>query len=156
RSSKVQNEQLDAANRELRRCHEEITRQNEELDRRRREAEEASGRKTRLLASVSHDMRSPLQAINLTAEVIRRAAADPAWAAKVPDLARRPQANRVAPGDLVSDLLDVPSLESGRVELHDSEFSLNELLAEECRRWLPPAQAKDLALAAEPVVPPVG
>ena len=38
----AQNEQADAANRELLRCYEEITRQNEELDRRRREAEAAS------------------------------------------------------------------------------------------------------------------
>jgi signal transduction histidine kinase len=133
---------LDAANRELRRCHEEITRQNEELHRRRQEAEEASGRKTRLLASVSHDMRSPLHAINLTAEVIRCTAADPALAAKVPGLARRLQANAAALGDLVSDLLDISSLESGRVERHDGELSLNELLAEESRRWLPLAQAK--------------
>jgi signal transduction histidine kinase len=77
RSLKVQNEQLDAANRELRRCHEEITRQNEELDRRREEAEAASGRKTRLLASVSHDMRSPLHAINLENRLEPHAAADP-------------------------------------------------------------------------------
>src|SRR5436309_2356303 len=37
--------------------------QNEELDLRRREAEDASHRKTRLLTSVSHDIRTPLQAI---------------------------------------------------------------------------------------------
>lgn len=155
RSLKRQNEQLDAANRELVRCQEEITRQNEELDRRRREAEEASGRKTRLLAAVSHDMRSPLNAINLTAEVIRLTGDDPALADKVPGLARRLQANASALGDLVSDLLDVTALEAGRVELHESEFSLDELVADECRRLLPLAQAKNLALTAEPGTAPV-
>jgi signal transduction histidine kinase len=152
---KVQNEQLDAANRELLRCQVEITRQNEELEHRRREAEEASGRKTRLLASVSHDIRTPLNAINLMADVIRRASDNPALAANVPGLAQRLQANALALGDLVSDLLDISSLDSGRVELHESEFSLNELLDEECRGLLPLAQAKNLALVAEPVVPPV-
>ena len=49
RSLKKQNAALEAANGELLRCREEITRQNEELDRRRLEAEEACGRKTRLL-----------------------------------------------------------------------------------------------------------
>jgi signal transduction histidine kinase len=155
RSLKEQNERLDAANRELLLCQEEITRQNAELDRRRREAEEASGRKSRLLASVSHDIRSPLQAINLTAEVIRQTAADPGLAARVPGLAQRLQANARAMGDLVADVLDLSALESGRVELHESEFSLTEVLADECRRLLPLAQAKNLALTAGPADPPV-
>jgi signal transduction histidine kinase len=155
RSLQAQNEQLDAANRELFSCQAEITRQNEELDRRRREAEEASGRKTRLLRSVSHDMRTPLTAINLMAEVIRRTADDPALAARVPSLAQRLQANARALGDLVSDVLDASALETGRVELHETEFALDELLAEECRRSLPLAQVKGLSLASEPVVPPV-
>ena len=47
-----------------------------ELDLRRREAEEASVRKTRFLAAVSHDIRTPVNAINLMAEVIRRYAGD--------------------------------------------------------------------------------
>jgi signal transduction histidine kinase len=154
-SLKVQNEQLDAANRELLRCHEEITRQNEELDRRRREAEEASGRKTHLLASVSHDIRSPLNSINLVAQLIRSTADDPALAAEIPRLAQRVQANALSLADLVSDVLDVSALDSGRVELHECEFSLNELLTEERHRLLPLAQAKNLALAAESTAPPV-
>jgi len=154
-SLKVQNERLDATNRELLRCQEEITRQNEELDRRRREAEEASGRKSRLLASVSHDIRSPLNAINLTAEVIRQAAADPDLAARVPGLAQRLQANARAMGDLVADVLDLSALESGRVQLHESEFLLAEVLADECRRLLPLAQAKNLALSIGPAGPAV-
>jgi signal transduction histidine kinase len=153
RCLKAQNEQLDAANRELLGCQVEIARQNEELDRRRREAEEANGRKTRLLASVSHDIRSPLSVINLTAEVIRRTADDPALATKVPGLAQRLQANALAATELVSDVLDVSALDSGRVELHESEFALDELLAAECRRLLPLAQTKNLALTAEPAAP---
>ena len=43
-----------------------------ELDVRRREAEEASVRKTRFLAAVSHDLRTPANAISLLAELIRR------------------------------------------------------------------------------------
>jgi signal transduction histidine kinase len=47
--------------------------QNDELERRRREAEEASSRKTHLLASVSHDIRTPLQTITLMADILCRA-----------------------------------------------------------------------------------
>lgn len=153
RSLKSQNEQLDAANRELLRCHAEITLQNVELDGRRQEAEDASGRKSRLLASVSHDIRSPLTAITLTTDVIRLMATDPALAAKLPGLVERLQANARSLGDMVTDVLDLTSIESGRVELHESEISLNQMLAEECRRLLPLARAKNLALTAGLTVP---
>jgi signal transduction histidine kinase len=149
----VQNEQLEAANHKLLQYHEEISRQNEELDLRRREAEEASGRKTRLLASVSHDIRSPLNSINLVAQLILSTAADPSLAAEVPRLAERVQANAMGLAELVSDVLDVSALDSGQVQLHETEFALGELLSEECRRLLPLAQGKNLALTAEPIVP---
>jgi len=51
-----------------------LRRQNEELERRRRDAEDARTRKTQILTSVSHDIRTPLQTIGLMAEVIRRTA----------------------------------------------------------------------------------
>jgi signal transduction histidine kinase len=152
---RVQNEQADAANRELLRCYEEITRQNEELDRRRREAEAASGRKTRLLASVSHDIRSPLNSISLLAQLIHGSAGDPIRAADVPRLAHRVQANALGLADLVTDVLDAAALDSGRVGLHETTFALDELLAEECRSLLPLAQAKNVALTAEPISLPI-
>lgn len=126
-----------------------LDRQNAELDERRREAEAASGRKSRLLASVSHDMSTPLTAISLVAELIRRKAADPD-AAGMPELARELQANAAALAGLVSDVLDIASIESGRIELRESEFSLNELIAEECGALQPLAAAKSLRLAIEP------
>ncbi|HET6572451.1 MAG TPA: HAMP domain-containing sensor histidine kinase [Fimbriiglobus sp.] len=152
---RVQNGQLEAANRELLRCQEEIARQNVELDHRRLEAEEASSRKSRLLASASHDIRGPVNAINMIAEVIRRTADDPALAVQVPGLAQRLQANAASLTDLVSDVLDVSSIDSGRVSLHECDFSLNDLLAAECQRMLPLAQAKGLRLTAEPPASPI-
>ncbi len=123
--------------------------QNEELDRRRREAEEASRRKTRLLASVSHDIRTPVNAIGLMAEVLCHAADNPQVALQVPDVARRLQANASALAELVGDVLDVARLDAAQVELRPSEFSLNDVLAEEGARALPLAQAKNLSLTVE-------
>jgi signal transduction histidine kinase len=83
-----QNSRVEAANALLVAHEARIVHQNEELSRRRHEAEEASGRKTRLLNAVSHDIRNPANTINLIAEVIRRSAEDPALvtnAAKVAD-----------------------------------------------------------------------
>jgi signal transduction histidine kinase len=144
-----QNVQLEKVNRELSRREEEITRQNEELDRRRHEAEEGSDRKTRLLASASHDIRSPVSAICLMAEIIRRTSDDPKLAGQIPSLAQRLQASARSLSDLVSEVLDASSFDSGRVSLHERKLSLNQLLAEECGRLLPLAEAKGLHLAAE-------
>ena len=155
RKIRMRNEELGRANAELLRLKEEVTRQNEELDLRRSVAEEASTRKTRLLATVSHDIRSPLHAINLMAQIIKRSADDPTSSADVPRLAQRLQANVLSAADLVTDILDISSIDSGQVTLHDSEFSLDDFIAEECRRMRPLAEAKGLSLEAEPSLIPV-
>jgi signal transduction histidine kinase len=127
-----------------------LQQQNEELQRRRQEAEAASGRKTRLLASASHDIRTPVNTINMIAELIRRTASDPAMSVQVPGLAQRLQANAMYLAGLLSEVLDTSSFESGTVEVHASEFSLDEMLTEWCRRLNTVAQAKNLQLDVEP------
>jgi PAS domain S-box-containing protein len=126
-----------------------------ELDIRRREAEETSVRKTRFLAAVSHDIRTPVNAINLMAEIIRRYAGDPAVAPQIPELAQKLQANALALVELVSDVLDLARFDSGKVDLVESEFALGELLAEECRQLQPLAQDKGLQLIYEPLDRPI-
>lgn len=155
RSLTDQNDRLEAANRELRGHEEQIVRQNRELDRRRQEAEDASGRKTRLLASASHDIRTPVNTINMIAELIRRTASDPVMAVQVPGLAQRLQANALYLAGLLSEVLDTTSFDSGLVEVHESQFSLNEMLSEWCRRLHPVAQAKSLQLDVEAPQPAV-
>ncbi|HEX5243741.1 MAG TPA: ATP-binding protein, partial [Tepidisphaeraceae bacterium] len=130
----------------------EITRQKElqhELDLRRREAEEASVRKTRFLAAVSHDIRTPANAISLLAELIRRTAANPAMSAEIPDLARELHGSAISLVNLLSDVLDIARFDSGKVELQESEFSLNELLEEEHRQMQPLAREKGLELLTQ-------
>jgi signal transduction histidine kinase len=141
-----QNRKLEAAN-ELLVAHEaQIVAQNEELTRRRQEAEEASGRKTRVLNAVSHDIRNPVNTINLMAEVIRRTAEDPALATQVPQMARRLQSNAQSLLALVSDVLDIAHLDSGRLQRHDTLFSLNEFIDAKHRDLAALAEAKSLQL----------
>ncbi len=150
-----QNERLERANQELLRREQQIVHQNEELDRRHREAEEASRRKTRLLASASHDIRMPVNSINLMAEVIRQAAGNPSLATQIPDLAERLQANASSLGRLISDLLDVARFDSGRIEVQESVFLLDHLLVELCREQLPLAHAKNLRLEVAALEQPI-
>jgi signal transduction histidine kinase len=155
RSLARQNEQLEAINLELASHKEEIVRQNELLERRRQEAEEASGRKTRLLASASHDIRTPVNAINIMAEVIRRSAQNPLTAGQVPGMAQRLQANALALSGLLAEILDLTSFDSGRVELRDSEFSVNDLLTEAHQQLLPMAEARGLRFTMTLPEPPL-
>jgi len=144
-----QNRKLETAN-ELLVAHEaQIVAQNEELARRRQEAEEASGRKTRVLNAVSHDIRNPVNSINLMAELVRRACEDPALVAQVPQLARRLQSNAQSLLALVSEVLDVAYLDSGRLQRHDTVLSLNEFIDAKHRDLAPLAEAKSLQLLFE-------
>ena len=144
-----QNRKLEVAN-DLLVAHEaQIVRQNEELIRRRQEAEEASGRKTRLLNAVSHDIRNPVNTINVMAEVIRRTAENPALATQVPQMAKRLQSSAQSLVALVSEVLDIAHLDSGLLQRRDSTFSLDEFIDAKRRDLAPLAEAKSLRLESE-------
>lgn len=126
-----------------------------ELDLRRREAEEASVRKTRFLAAVSHDIRTPANAINLMAEIIRRMAGDVSRASEIAEIAERLQANTHALMELVGDVLDVARFDTGKVELVTSEFALADLIDQEVRQVQPLARDKGLELTIDPASRPI-
>jgi len=120
-----------------------------ELEVRRAEAEEASVRKTRFLAAVSHDIRTPANAINLLAELLRRASADPRMSGEIPEMAGELQQCSVNLVNLVSDVLDVARYDFGKVELQVSEFPLAGILADQYRQMLPLAEEKNVRLEVE-------
>jgi signal transduction histidine kinase len=126
-----------------------LVEQNRELDELRRAAEDASSRKTQLLASVSHDIRTPLTSIDLIADLMLHKSANATLAAELPDLVQRLRRNTRSLADLVTALVDISALDSGRVSVTRSEFSINDLLREEQQRLLPLAQTKGLRLAVE-------
>jgi len=144
-----QNRKLEVAN-DLLSAHEaQIVRQNEELMLRRQEAEEASGRKTRLLNAVSHDIRNPVNTIGLMAELIRRAAADPAQSAQVSEMARSLRSSAQSLVALVSEVLDNAHLDSGLLQRHESIFSLNDFIEAKRLDLAPLADAKLLRLESD-------
>lgn len=126
-----------------------------ELETRRRESEEASLRKTRFLAAVSHDIRTPANAIRLQAELIKRSATTPSLAPKVADLAQQLQENAMALVELVGEVLDLTRFDSGKIELQETELSIGEAIADECRQLAAVAQSKGLRLDFEAVEPPL-
>jgi signal transduction histidine kinase len=145
-----QNITLAAINRELTFNKQQITEQNDELERRRTEIEQISMRKTQMLASLSHDIRTPIQAITLLCELMRRTAERPELAGKIPALAQRLQSNAVSVVDFLSEVIDVASFDAGRVSVISSIFSLEALIAEQRQRLLSLADDKGLQLLVLP------
>jgi signal transduction histidine kinase len=121
----------------------------QEIEEKRKAAEDASVQKTRFLAAVSHDVRTPANAISLLAELIERCAKDPERAHQVPALAANLWSNARAMIDLVSDVLDLTRFDSGRLDLDLSEFSVNEIIRSEVRQALPLAERRGLVLRHE-------
>ena len=144
-----QNGKLELAN-DLLVAHEaQIVSQNADLARRRQEAEETSARKTRLLNAVSHDIRSPVNTINVMAEVIRRSAEDPARLTQVPGMAKQLQSSAQSLVALVSEVLDIAHLDSGLLQRRDSVFSVSEFIDAKLRDLGPLAESKSLRLEAD-------
>jgi signal transduction histidine kinase/response regulator RpfG family c-di-GMP phosphodiesterase len=117
-----------------------------ELDHRREEAEDASQRKTRFLAAVSHDVRTPANAISLTAEVIKKAGEDPQYAHEIPEMAESLRANAKLLVELVSDVLDLARFDSGKVDVEASEFCLQDMVGREITQYQALARSAGLSL----------
>lgn len=104
---------------------------------------------TRVLRMAGHDLKSPLTAIRLQHEVLRRAT----------DAAARQQALEVAQrntrrlGLLLDDLLDLARLQSGRLVLARAETDLRTVVAEILEAHAEQAHRKGVHLRADLAVP---
>jgi signal transduction histidine kinase len=74
---------------------------------------------------------------------------------EVPQLAKELKSSSLLLVNLVSDVLDVTRLDSGKVELTETEFSFSQLLEEECAQLMPLARQKDLEFNCETVAAPM-
>ncbi len=130
-----------------RRRGEELAVATEELERRRRQAEDASARKTRFLAAISHDIRTPANAIRLLARLIRKVRSDPA---RVDDLTIRLEANTVALSELLTDALDIARFDSEALMTpNEGDVRLSDVLDYVVGIAQPLADAKRLQLSME-------
>jgi signal transduction histidine kinase len=107
----------------------------------RDQALEASRLKTRMLANVSHDLRTPLNSILGYAEMLQETASGDDH-----EILRRVVYNTRQMSFLVNDLLDQSALDSGQLKIHTAFFSPKALLEDTCQIMLPLAQEKGLSL----------
>ena len=118
-----------------------------DLHERHREAERAKKGREEVLAVVSHDLRSPLSAIVMNAEALRRALAHgghlPEAAPKQLDSIKR-SADRMS--RLIQDLLDAVKIEAGHFRIERDECELRAIVEEAVENARAPARIKGVRI----------
>ena len=112
----------------------------------RESADRANQGKSRFLATASHDLRQPLQALALLNGTLRRTVSDPQL---VDALAHQEQAIG-AMSRLLNALLDISKLESGAIQPDVTDFSVARIFEEMRREFSSVASRKGLALEVAP------
>jgi signal transduction histidine kinase/CheY-like chemotaxis protein len=106
------------------------------------EADSANKAKSRFLATASHDLRQPLQTLQLLNAALARRLAD----STNQDLVQRQQAALESMADLLNALLDVTKLESGALQPNLVVVPLADVLADLQRQFQDMANAQGLIL----------
>ena len=102
-------------------------------------AQIASNSKTMFLSNMSHDIRTPMNAVLGFARLLTTEAENPV---KVRDYTSKIMASGQHLLSLINDVLDVSKIESGKVVLNIEEFTLNDLVASVDAIIQPMAKAK--------------
>ena len=129
-----------------------ITEQNHRLldalrkeKRSQQEAEAANMAKSSFLANMSHEIRTPINAILGMNEMILREEKDPA----IRGYAGNIQASGNSLLSIVSDVLDISKIESGKLEIIPVDYEVNSLISDCCNLAAGRAKAKELELLVE-------
>jgi PAS domain S-box-containing protein len=111
----------------------------------RAEAEDANRLKDEFLATLSHELRNPLNVVIGYAEILRRSdeSQSHAFVVKAANTIRR---NALAQARLVSDLLDLSRLQMGKVALNQQPVSLSTIITDAIETVRAEATAKRIEL----------
>ena len=112
-------------------------------ERARAEAETANRAKDEFLAVLSHELRSPLNAMLGWVQILRSAGASEAMVARAVDTLER---NIWAQAQVINDLLDVSRITTGKLELERARVDLAAVVAGAVESMRPAAAGKRLAL----------
>jgi signal transduction histidine kinase/CheY-like chemotaxis protein len=116
---------------------------NRELEAKAREAEVSSRCKSLFLANISHELRTPLNSIILLSQLLSENKENNLTDKQV-EYTRCVQSSGHDLLQLINDILDLSKIESGKIELHIEEISLEEIATSIMRNFNPVAEKKRL------------
>lgn len=108
----------------------------------RRRADEANEAKGRFLATMSHEMRTPLNGVIAMADVLRETSLNESQREIVDTLGT--SANLLLAQ--IEDVLDMAKIEAGRVQIEQHPFDLSRLITSTIKVILPQARYKELTV----------
>lgn len=111
------------------------------------EALAANRAKSSFLANMSHEIRTPINAILGMNEMILREARDPG----IREYAGNIQSSGNSLLAIVSDVLDISKIESGKTEIIHGEYEVNSLVSDCCNMIAERARLKGLELIVETI-----
>ncbi len=106
----------------------ELTKREESLRMAKEQADVASRAKTHFLANMSHELRTPLNAIIGFADVMRMEMIGPVSNPQYKSYIRDIHGSALHLLGIINDILDVSRIEAGKVTLHESVVSLDEVV----------------------------
>jgi signal transduction histidine kinase/CheY-like chemotaxis protein len=143
---------LAAMTHDLRSSRARLVERGAELSQAREAAEAASRAKSAFLAMMSHDIRTPMNGVLGTAEVLARSPLTPQQADDVQTI----RGSALSLLALLDEVLDFSRIEAGRVELHRAPVELAPMAEAVCESLLPVALERgvDTLLYVDPALPP--
>ncbi len=123
-----------------------------ELNEAKREAERASALKSDFLAKVSHEVRTPLNAILGFAEVIMEERFGPVGNERYKDYLKDIHSSGVHVMSLVNDLLDLSKIEAGKLELDFGSVDANRIVSE-CVSIMQPQATRERVIIRQSLAP---
>ncbi|MBD1851290.1 ATP-binding protein [Leptolyngbya sp. FACHB-711] len=140
---------------QLRESNEILLRQNFRLERQQQQIQlqnlqllEASRLKSQFLATLSHELRTPMNAVIGFSQMLLRGSKGTLTAQQT-DMTKRILSNAKHLLSLINEILDFSRFESGRLELHAEEFDLAEVVHEVVAELRSLAQTKQLNITVE-------
>lgn len=113
------------------------------------EAEQASQAKSEFLATMSHEFRTPLNAILGFSDIISHQYLGPHGQRKYMEYAEDIHSSGEHLLEMVNDLLDISAIEAGKQSLNKELLTVNEMVAESFSAIGQKAQEKDIELLTE-------
>ncbi len=140
-----QNTELEIQGKELSVQSVELGRQNTELKMQKNQLDEANRLKSTFLSNMSHELRTPLNSVIALSSVLKRKLhnAIPNEEYSYIDVIER---NGKQLLELINDVLDLSRIESGRIEIEQSEIDIKELITGMTTLIEPQAKEKNIAL----------
>ena len=119
---------------------------NRRLKKAAEQAEQASLAKTQFLSAMSHDIRTPMNIVQGMTSIALHNVNDPQYAAQCLRKSMKAGQQLLT---LINDVLDISKIESGKLVLNPTDFSLEDMVSSMVEVLMPAMQEKDILFSLE-------